>query len=147
MRIESENQATGEVDYWLRDYPWEDIVATLARHWKVTPEHLDGRSARQARELWLRKSVIRISLGEALRVCRRCQASHPFGAHDCETFAAIARDIVKPLLRPMSRALAHAAATVVADYVRGTVNAPEMRHTLDLIMEKSGLLQTGAPAG
>jgi hypothetical protein len=121
---------------WLRPYPWEDVIRTIAGFWRLPPEHFETRSAREVQELWERQIEKDLTMADALRLCRRCQTAKPFGKYDCESFVIIARDIVKPFLGQMSATLAAAVIIIVGDYVRGSGDEIEMQQTLNLILEK-----------
>lgn len=121
---------------WLRDYHWEDIIWTIGVFWRLKPGHFETPAACRTRDLWRRESAKATTLAGALRLCRECQASTPFGKYDCESFVIIARDVVKPFLGDMSATLAAAVITIVGDYVRGTGDEAEMQRTLGIILEK-----------
>jgi hypothetical protein len=123
-------------EQWLRSYPWEDIVWTVAGYWRLKPDEIEASAARETRALWQREAAVAQTLGDALRLCRACQAARAFGQYECESFVIVARDVVKPYLGQMSATLAAAIVTIVADYVRGGGNETEMQRAVNLIMEK-----------
>jgi len=139
------------VEQWLRSYPWEDIVRTVAGYWRRPPEEIEACAAQETRALWQHEAAGPQSLCEALRLCRACQAARPFGKFECESFVIVARDMVEPWLGQMSATLAAAVITIIADYVRGGGDETEMERAANMILEKyippapSG--QSGSPAG
>lgn len=136
-------------ELWLRSYPWEDIVWTVAGYWRLRPEEIDACVARETRDLWQREAAGMQTLCGALRLCRECQAARAFGKYECESFVIVARDVVKPYLGQMSATLAAAIITIIADYVRDAGDEVEMQRAVDLIMQRyvPAVSQSASPAG
>jgi hypothetical protein len=124
------------VKRWLQSYPWTEVLRLVADHCRLPPEHFEGASSHETRELWERETLRAQSLDEALRLCRRCQLARPFGTFDSESFVLIARDLVKPFLGAMSATLATAVINIVGDYVRGLADELEMNQTINLIITR-----------
>ena len=80
-----------------------------------------GESARK-RELALR---------ETLDICRQCHKLAPFCSYNGNTFAAIGRTIIQPLLQKLSPVKAHGFRSVVGHYIAGTAGADELGKALN----------------
>jgi hypothetical protein len=147
----SAGRATPRPEPWLRAYPWQDIVWTVAGYWRLPAEEIGACAAASVRERWERGSAGEQTLCDALRLCRECQAARAFGKYECESFVIVARDVVKPCLGQMSATLAAAVITIIGDYVRGAGEEMEMTRAVTLILDKyvppAKTPQAGSPAG
>ena len=84
---------------WLEPFPWPFVVAqnqTLCRqksahHGPTSDGHAD------AMVLWEESRLREMSLFDAIEVCRKCHRLAPFTNYNGNTFAAIARILVKRL--------------------------------------------------
>lgn len=108
---------------WLEPFDWEFVIAQnevlcrqkSAHHGPTSDGHEDGK------RLWETARQEEMNLFEAIEVCRRCHKIAPFTNFNGNTFAAIARVLVKRLgLTPESdhivRSLAgHIVAGVASD--------------------------------
>jgi hypothetical protein len=118
---------------WLKDWPWETVVAINAGLCKETSAlHKPTADGYQpAVKLWEESRKRDLTLRETLDVCRRCHQLAPFCFYNGNTFAAIGRTLIQDLLRKMPPVKAHGFRSVVGHYIAGTAGADEMTKALD----------------
>ena len=86
-------------DRWLEPFSWEFVIAQnevlclqkSAHHGPTSDGHL------VAKELWEEAMEREMSLFETVEVCRRCHRLAPFTNFNGNTFAAIARILMRKL--------------------------------------------------
>jgi hypothetical protein len=118
---------------WLRDWPWETVTAINLGLCKE--KHALHKPASEGhdstRKLWEESREIRMSLRQALEICRRCHKLSPFCFYNGNTFAAIGRTMVQDMLRQMPPVKAHAFRSVVGHYIAGTAGDEELDKAMD----------------
>jgi hypothetical protein len=118
---------------WLRDWPWETVVAInagLCKEKKALHQPTsDGY--RPAEKLWEAARRRELTLRETLDLCRQCHRLAPFCFYNGNTFAAIGRTLIQELLRKMPPMKAHSFRSVVGHYIAGTAGADELGKALD----------------
>lgn len=112
---------------WLEPFSWDFVTAQnqvlcankSAHHGPTS----DGHDL--ARELWLNKSQQEMSFFEAVEVCRQCHRIAPFTNYNGNTFAAIARIMIKKLdLKPEEQFLIR---SLAGHIVAGVAGEDELR--------------------
>ena len=118
---------------WLEPFAWEEVVLLNARlcaaknalHQPTSDGH------EPARELWERSRPMDLDLERALVICHECHRLAPFCFFNGNTFVAIARGMIRPILERLivdSDGLRAAAfRSVVGHFVAGTEGLPELR--------------------
>lgn len=126
---------TGAPAKWLEQVTWQDVTTLNARLCEAKgalhKPTLDGHDS--ARDLWETSRRREMSLEEALVVCHRCHRLAPFCFFNGNTFVAIARGIITPILERLAAADALRAAafrSVVGHYVAGTEGLDQLRAAL-----------------
>jgi hypothetical protein len=118
---------------WFRDWPWETVTAINSGLCKeknaVHKSSSEGDEA--ARKLWEDSRDVKMSLRQALEICRRCHKLSPFCFYNGNTFAAIGRTMVQDMLRKLSPVKAHAFRSIVGHYIAGTAEDEELEKALD----------------
>ena len=118
---------------WLKDWPWETVVAINAGLCKqksaLHKPTSDGYEP--AVKLWEESRQRQLTLRQTLDVCRRCHQLAPFCFYNGNTFAAIGRTLIQGLLRRMPPVKAHSLRSVVGHYIAGTAGAEEISKALD----------------
>ena len=118
---------------WLKDWPWETVVAINAGLCKekqaLHQPTSDGY--RPAEKLWEASRRRELTLRETLELCRQCHRLAPFCFYNGNTFAAIGRTLIQDLLRKMPPMKAHGFRSVVGHYIAGTAGADELGKALD----------------
>ena len=120
---------------WLAPISWEDVTSLNARLCEGKDVlHKPTSDGHQVTfELWERSRLLDMSLEEALVVCHRCHRFAPFCFFNGNTFVAIARGIIKPVLEQITARDAMRAAafrSVVGHFVAGTEGLEELRAAL-----------------
>lgn len=83
-----------------------------------------------ARNLWESSRLKALSLEQALSVCHECHRMGPFCFFNGNTFSAIARGFIKPVLEPLvlkDPMQAAAFRSIVGHFVAGTEGLDELR--------------------
>ena len=109
--------------HWLEPFSWDFVVAQNEILCQQKSAHhgptSDGHDA--AKQLWEEARSRELSMLDAIEVCRKCHRIAPFTNYNGNTFAAIARILVRRLnLEPereyLARSLAgHIVAGVASD--------------------------------
>ena len=117
---------------WLKDWPWETVVAinaALCREKQALPKPTsDGYEP--ARKIWDAARGRDLSLREVFDLCRKCHRLAPFCFYNGNPFAAIGRTIIQGLLQKMSPVNAHSFRSVVGHYIAGTIGSKAMMEAL-----------------
>ena len=120
---------------WLEPISWADVTTLNARLCEAKgalhKPASDGHDA--TRELWERSRPLDLSLEEAIVICHRCHRLAPFCFFNGNTFVAIARGIIRPVLEQLTARDAMRAAafrSVVGHFVAGTEGLEELRAAL-----------------
>jgi hypothetical protein len=118
---------------WLKDWPWQTVIAINAGLCKEKNALHKPTSVgyAPAQKLWESAGKRELTLRETLDVCRECHKLAPFCFYNGNTFAAIGRTIIQPLLQILSPIKAHGFRSVVGHYIAGTAGADELRKALD----------------
>ncbi len=118
---------------WLRDWPWETVVAINAGLCKekkaLHKPNSDGHEP--ARKLWEKSRARELTLRETLDICRQCHRLTPFCFYNGNTFVAIGRTLIQDLMRKMPPMKAHGFRSMVGHYIAGTAGAAELAKALD----------------
>ncbi len=118
---------------WLKDWPWETVVAInagLCKEKKALHQPTsDGY--RPAEKLWEASRRLELTLQETLDLCRQCHKLAPFCFYNGNTFVAIGRTLIQDLLHKMPPVKAHGFRSVVGHYIAGTAGADELGKALD----------------
>jgi hypothetical protein len=118
---------------WLRDWPWQTVVAInagLCKEKKALHKPTsDGYAPTQI--LWESASQRELTLRETLDICRRCHKLAPFCFYNGNTFAAIGRTIIVDILQKLPPVQAHTLRSVVGHYIAGTAGADELAKVLE----------------
>ena len=118
---------------WLKDWPWETVVAInagLCKEKKALHQPTsDGY--RPAEKLWEASRRLELTLQETLDLCRQCHKLAPFCFYNGNTFVAIGRTLIQDLLHKMPPLKAHGFRSVVGHYIAGTAGADELSKALD----------------
>ena len=116
------------IKLWLKDWPWETVVAInagLCKEKKALHKPTsDGYAA--TRKLWEESRRKDISLRQTFEICRRCHKLSPFCFYNGNTFVAIGRTLIQDLLTKMPPLKAHAFRSVVGHYIAGTAGELEL---------------------
>jgi hypothetical protein len=118
---------------WFRDWPWATVAAInlgLCKE-KHALHKPTSEGHETARKLWEDSREVKMSLRQALEICRRCHKLSPFCFYNGNTFAAIGRTMVQDMLRKMSPLKAHAFRSVVGHYIAGTAGDEELDKALE----------------
>ncbi len=120
---------------WLAPVSWEDVTTLNARLCEAKGAlHRPASDGHEpARDLWERSRQTVLSLEEAVVVCHRCHRLAPFCFFNGNTFVAIARGIIRPVLEKLAAEDAMRAAafrSVVGHFVAGTAGLEELRAVL-----------------
>ena len=111
---------------WLEAFTWEFVTAQnevlcsqkSAHHGPTSDGHEEGR------EIWQEARDLELSLFEAVEVCRKCHRVAPFTNFNGNTFAAIARIMVKRL--GLEAELDHLARSLAGHIVAGVASEEEV---------------------
>ncbi|MGL4401334.1 MAG: hypothetical protein ACRCXD_15825 [Luteolibacter sp.] len=115
------------ISRWLEPFSWEFVTAQnevlclqkTAHHGPTSDGHLP------ARELWEEARLQEMGLFEVVEVCRKCHRLAPFTNFNGNTFAAIARILVRRLeLSPEKEFLAR---SLAGHIVAGVASEEEVK--------------------
>ena len=125
---------------WLEPISWADVTALNARLCEAKgalhKPTSDGHAV--TRDLWERSRTTELTLEEAIVICHRCHRLAPFCFFNGNTFVAIARGIIKPVLEKLTARDPLRAAvfrSVVGHYVAGTEELEALRNALREALE------------
>jgi len=112
---------------WLEPFTWDFVTAQnemlclqkSAHHGPTSDGH------RAARETWERAREQESELADAVEVCRQCHRLAPFTNFNGNTFAAIARVMMRRLNLPPERE--HLARSLAGHIVAGVASDTEIR--------------------
>jgi hypothetical protein len=117
---------------WLKDWPWETVVAinaALCKEKKALHKPAsDGYEP--AHKIWESARARELTLREVLDLCRKCHKLAPFCFYNGNTFAAIGRTIIQDILQKLPPVKAHNLRSVVGHYIAGTIGSKEMTDAL-----------------
>jgi hypothetical protein len=119
--------------HWLKDWPWQTVVAInagLCKEKKALHKPTSDGYA-PAQKLWESASQRELTLRETLDVCRRCHKLAPFCFYNGNTFAAIGRTLIQDILQKLPPVQAHTLRGVVGHYIAGTAGADELAKVLE----------------
>jgi len=117
---------------WLREMDWDKIVAInqaqcQLQNTQTTP---NSKTYDQVREMWERRVADRLTIDEALEVCRQCQEKAAFIFSNTSTFAQITKEVLQALLKGLPSLEAHIVQNTAANYVTGKVSKKELSDIL-----------------
>ncbi len=117
---------------WLKDWPWDTVViinAGLCKQKDVVHQpNPEGFEA--AQRLWKESRFQKMTLGQALAVCRKAHEFCPFAFFNGNTFVAIGRTFIQDALRQLPPDKAQIFRSVVGHYIAGTTGQEELDATL-----------------
>ena len=117
---------------WLASAPWETLLTVnqaLCQAKQVPSQH-NAKTHAPARQIWEQALSRRMTLAEALGVCRECAALTPFVFNNGNTFAAISKTLLEDDLKLMPPVEAQIIRTTVAHYVNSLVGRKELLQVL-----------------
>jgi hypothetical protein len=111
---------------WFRSIPWEAVLGINQSFCDTqqTPFQFRDAACQAARQIW--ENASRLSLPDALDVCKRCYDLGPFVFNNGNTFAAAARKLMEDWLQLLPPVEAQIARTSVGHYVVGQITRKEM---------------------
>jgi hypothetical protein len=128
---------------WLKLFDWDYVTqlnAMLCQQKSALHRPTsDGHDV--ARDLWESSRMQVMSLEHALSVCHQCHRMGPFCSFNGNTFSAIARGLIKPILGPLAlRDPMQAAAfrSIVGHFVAGTEGLEELRTAIHEALDALG---------
>lgn len=105
---------------WLSLFTWNDIVKiNAAECQKGKVEHRLMPGSQKAMTVWESNQKMKISLKQALDICRVCHKLAPFQFFNGNTFTFLARNIISDLIHHLPSTKAHTFRSCVAHYVAG----------------------------
>lgn len=133
----------GGVRAWLSDLPWDLVVYQNAALCEARNAHhgpsSDGHDA--ARSLWEAAMNQEMSLMEVVELCKRCHRLAPFTNYNGNTFAAIARTLIRQLSLPDTEdAVARSLAGHIVAGVASDVELKEFRNFCEGLAQRKGEL-------
>ncbi len=123
---------------WLEPIPW-DVVEFINQSACTRGPAQFGHTSdgyAQAKALWEESMTRVLSLEEALDICLRCHRFAPFLNFNGNTFAGIAKAMVREILPHLGPNLSQAFESVVGHYVAGTEGREALRQVLDEVQRK-----------
>lgn len=125
--------------HWLKDWPWETVVAINAGLCQEKHALHKATSAgyAPAKKLWETSRGRELTLREVFDLCRQCHQFAPFCFYNGNTFAAIGRTLIQDVLRKMPPLEAHGFRSVVGHYIAGTIGGDELSATMNSLDIKS----------
>lgn len=140
-RWQPNTPSTVEKQNWLDKFPWEmveQLNAALCRARSVVHKPTsDGYDS--ARGLWESNRGRELSLERALLIAYECHCLAPFCFFNGNTFVALAREMIEPILArvsPDEPELAAQFRSVVGHFVAGTDGMEELRDAIRLMAER-----------
>ncbi|HUI06745.1 MAG TPA: hypothetical protein VL486_07040 [Verrucomicrobiae bacterium] len=125
---------------WLEPIPW-DVVEFINQSACTRGQAQFGHTSdgyAQARQLWEQAMDRAISLEEALDICLRCRRLAPFLNFNVNTFAGIAKAMVREILPHLGPKLSQAFESVVGHYVAGTEGHEALVSVVEEVKRKLG---------
>ena len=117
---------------WLKDWPWETVVAInagLCKQKKALHKATsDGYTP--AQQSWESARLRELTLRQTLDICRQCHKLAPFCFYNGNTFAAIGRTIIEEVVQKLPPLKAQTLRSVVGHYIAGTAGADELAKVL-----------------
>jgi hypothetical protein len=104
---------------WLSTVPWDRVLIlnqTLCENQKTLHELKPDKSP-AVRELWEKSIVRKMSLFDALDLCRRCCDMAPFTFNNGNTFATVGKTILEEWLNRLPSVEGQIARTTIGHYV------------------------------
>lgn len=126
---------------WLENHPWELVeklnAALCERQNAVHKRTSDGYE--EARQRWESVRGISVSLENALLAAYECHCLAPFAFFNGNTFVAVVRQMIEPVLArlaPEEPELAAQFRSVVGHFVAGTEGMEELRQAIESIKRR-----------
>ena len=113
--------------------PWETVLSLNESFCQSqqTPSQGRGNALEQARQLWDQSSARRMTLPEAIELCRKCFDMSPFVFNNGNTFAGAARKMMEDWLQSLPPVEGQIAKTTVGHYVVGQIERKELLDVLN----------------
>jgi hypothetical protein len=127
---------------WLETAPWQSVVSVNQAVCQAKEaKHLPNGNFDSARKIWEEAFEKQLSLDQALEICRRCRTLQPFRFYNSNTFAAVGKNVLQPVLQALPPVEAQIVSSTVAHYIAGQINAREkdgiLRHFKG-VLEQAG---------
>ena len=125
---------------WLEPIPW-DVVEFINQSACTRGQAQFGHTSdgyAQSRQLWEEGMKREMSLEEALDICFKCHRLAPFLNFNGNTFAGIAKAMIRELLPHLGPKLSQAFESVVGHYVAGTEGREAMLRAVEEVKQKLG---------
>lgn len=123
---------------WLEPIPW-DVVEFINQSACTRGQAQFGHTSdgyAEARQLWEQGMTRALSLEEALDICLKCHRLTPFLNFNGNTFAGIAKAMVREILPHLGPKLSAAFESVVGHYVAGTEGREAMLRAMAEVRQK-----------
>ena len=123
---------------WLEPIPW-DVVEFINQSACTRAQAQFGHTSdgyAQAKQLWEQGMTREILLEEALDICLKCHRLAPFLNFNGNTFAGIAKAMVREILPHLGPKLSQAFESVVGHYVAGTEGREALLKALGEVEQK-----------
>jgi hypothetical protein len=117
---------------WLEPIPW-DVVEFINQSASTRGQAQFGHTSdgyAPSKKLWEENLTRELSLEDALDICLRCHRLAPFLNFNDNTFAGIAKAMVREILPHLGPQLAQAFESVVGHYVAGTEGRDALKRAL-----------------
>ena len=133
-----DNKAMLTPKKWLEPIPW-DVVEFINQSACTRGQAQFGRTSdgyAQSKQLWEEGMTREMSLEEALDICLKCHRIAPFLNFNGNTFAGIAKAMVREILPHLGPKLSTAFESVVGHYVAGTEGREAMLRAVEEVKQK-----------
>ena len=123
---------------WLEPMPW-DVVEFINQSACTRGQAQFGHTSdvyEKSRHLWQESMTREMALEEALEICLRCHRLAPFLNFNGNTFAGIAKAMVREILPHLGPKLSVAFESVVGHYFAGTEGQAELATAMKEIRQK-----------
>ena len=125
---------------WLEPIPW-DVVEFINQSACTRGQAQFGHTSEgyaQAKQLWEQGMTRDMPLEEALDICLKCHRIAPFLNFNGNTFAGIAKAMVREILPYLGPKLSQAFESVVGHYGAGTEGREAMLRAVEEVKQKLG---------
>ena len=122
---------------WLEPFDWgfvTEVNRGLCKQKNALHKPTSDGHPR-AQNLWEKNRSQKLTLIEALQICRECHRLAPFCFYNGNTFAAIARDFITEAFPKLAPDKAHILRSIAGHIVAGTATEVEMKHLDQILAE------------
>jgi len=117
---------------WLAHVSWNDVQyinkELCAKRNAFHGPTSDGYD--ETKERWEASYLLVMPLTRAIELCRMSHRRQPFCFYNGNTFVAIIRDVVRPLLRHLEHSVQDHALNAIGAYVAGTSSREVLREVI-----------------